>query len=266
MQSSSFLHNLLAHLKSGLSYLRDLLRNIYFWGGLTVLVLVGLGSYFLFNNLIMPSYTRYDTQVRVPPVLNRTFEEAQQTLQSVGLRAERMESRFNPMMARDVVTEQSPKPNAMVKPGRRIYLKVNTGETPKVTVPRVEGMSRREAENLIYAARLEIEDILADSIPSPYRNTVTRQDPKAGETVEEKTPITLWISTGLGDRYTDVPDVTGMRIAEARAVLLRKNLRAVVVDEENYEAPGDPIILRQSRDVGTRVREGFEIRLFITEE
>ncbi|MCH8960545.1 MAG: PASTA domain-containing protein [Bacteroidetes bacterium] len=141
---------------------------------------------------------------------------------------------------------------------------INSGEIPMVKIPRVEGMSLREARNRLLAQGLTIEAERADSIPSPYNNTVTRQHPPAGETVPEESGITLWYSRGLGDRYVVLPDVTGMTISEARRALLRRRLRAVVLDRS--EGVDDPVVVRQSREPGTRVREGFELRLFTKEE
>ena len=80
----------------------------------------------------------------------------------------------------------------------------------------------------------------------------------------EESGVTLWYSRGLGDRYVVLPDVTGMTISEARRTLLRRRLRAVVLDRS--EEVEDPVVLRQSREPGTRVREGFELRLFTKQE
>jgi len=268
MKRSPFLHNALLRTKTLLNrsyaYTRALLRNRYAWGGLGILLVLVFTGYLLFNYLIMPAYTRYDVTVRVPDVRNRPFEEARQILTRQGLNVGQPEQRFNANYQPNVVLDQNPHPDASVKPGRLVYVTINTGSIPTVTVPRVEGLSLREARNRLLADGLEIEAEQPDSIPSPYSNTVTRQRPAAGTTVPRGSGITLWYSRGLGDRFVVVPDVTGMGVTEARQTLLRSNLRSVVLDLD--ESLGDPVILRQSREPGTHVREGFEIRLFTKEE
>ncbi len=268
MERSSFLHNLTDQLKTwakrSYRYLRSLLGNGYFWGGLTGLLGVLLVLYLLFNHLIMPTYTRYQVTVRVPDVRNQSLEDARQILAERGLGVGKAEQRFDRDRQPNVILDQSPPPEAAVKPGRLIYVTINSGEIPMVKIPRVEGMSLREARNRLLAQGLTIEAERADSIPSPYNNTVTRQHPPAGETVPEESGITLWYSRGLGDRYVVLPDVTGMTISEARRALLRRRLRAVVLDRS--EEVEDPVVVRQSREPGTRVREGFELRLFTKEE
>jgi len=100
-----------------------------------------------------------------------------------------------------------------------------------------------------------------DPIPSPYENTVTKQRPEAGERVDQGSAVTLWYSTGLGSEFVEVPDVVGLPARLAAEALLELRLRSVVVDA----AEQDSLVVRQSRPPGTRVREGFEIRLFVRE-
>lgn len=267
MQSSSFLHKVRTQTKHGLAYLRSLFTNGYFWMGLGALFAVLLVLYVLVNALIMPTYTRHDATVRVPAVTEQPYEEAQRVLTNLGLEVEQIAQRFNPEIPRDVVVEQSPVQDALVKPGRRVYLTVNTGEIPKVKMPRVEELSVREAEAQIKALGLVVNDTRPDSIPSPYANTVTRQNPAPGEWIQKGESVTLWYSTGLGDRYVRIPDVTGQTTDEAKQTLLNRKLRSVLLGKENeYTGLGEATIVRQSPDPGTSVREGFEVRLYLKEE
>ena len=265
---SSFLHNwpdaLKAFPKNSYRYVKEVLTNRYFWGGLGILIVALLAFYLLFNHLVMPAYTRYDAVVQVPDVRNLSMKEARQVLTERGLGVGQPLERFDRERRPNVILDQSPPPNAAVKPGRLIYVTVNVGTIPPVTVPRVEGLSLREARNRLAADGLKVKAERPDSVPSPYSNTITRQEPRAGATVKQGDGVTLWYSTGLGNRTVLVPDVTGMTVSQAQQLLLRRNLRSVVLDrDENVE---DPTIVRQSRDPGTRVREGFELRLFTKEE
>ena len=240
-------------------YLRALSVNVYFWGGIGVLAAVGLLVYLVFNAWIMPSYTRYEVSVLVPDVSEYTYEQAAQMLLSNNLNVEREVQRFNPDLPRDVVVDQNPNAGASVKPGRRVYLTVNSGTTPTVRVPRVDGFSLREAQNRMISAGLKVGETRPDSIPSPHRNTVTRQRPGAGTSLPLGSNVTLWYSTGLGEQYVLVPDVSGMRVDEARRVLLGQRLRSVVIGGRGAEE----IVNKQSPEAGTQVREGHEVRLYV---
>lgn len=265
MRSSSFLHKLQGRARRSGQYLKTLARNRYFWGGLGALVLVVLLVYVLMNSLVMPLFTRHDATVDVPSVMDMTFDEARQTLARHDLQAEQIVERFNPELPRDVIVDQDPQPGDAVKPGRRIYLTVNTGEVPRVVVPAVEQLSLREAENRLQALGLTLKASRPDTIPSPHSNTVTRVEPAPGTSVERGSSVTLWYSTGPGDRYVAVPDVTGLTPEEAQETLLNRRLRSVVVGTVGAGL-GEPLIRRQSPDPGTRMREGSEIRLFLTDE
>ncbi len=250
-----------------------LARNRYFWGGLLVLFVLLGGLFLLMNHVVMPTLTRHNVAITLPDVTGRSFEEARQLLLQEELEVERTTQRFNPTLPRDVVIDQSPEPNATVKPGRRIYLTVNSGTQSMVQIPPLVDASLREARNRLTALGLEVEDVRVDSIPSPYANVVTRQEPVPGDSLPEGGGVTLWYSTGYGEEYVSVPDVTDMTVEEAQQALLDRKLRSMVIasdassdddnDAESGEALDDERVQRQSREPGTRVRTGFEIRLYL---
>jgi eukaryotic-like serine/threonine-protein kinase len=242
-------------------YGSSLLSNRYFWGGFSALLVLGGILYILINYLIMPLYTRHDVSVTMPDVTNMSANEAERILAQRGLRVQYSEHRFTAGAPRDVVIDQSPAPNARVKPGRRVYISVNTGDVPQVTVPHLEGFSLREATSRLRAAGLRVAETRPDTIPAPYPNTITRQDPRAGAVLSQGQSVRLWYSTGLGQSFVEIPDVTGLTVEEASELLLSAILRSVVIGD----AEEGQIVARQSRPPGTRVREGFEIRLFVEE-
>lgn len=225
----------------------------------------------------MPSYTRHDVSISVPNVESVPFEEAKTRLQKQDLQVQRQVGRYNPNVDQNVVVDQTPLPNAKVKPGRRVYLTVNSGEIPMVQIPDLNGMSVREAKNRISSLGLEVGRVQRDPIPSPYANTITKQRPVPGDSLQEGATVNLWYSTGLGETNVDIPNVVGETVAAARQRLLREQLRSVIVDTtfEDPEAQSvesdtstvpetELYVRRQGRSPGTSVRAGTEIRLFTT--
>ena len=245
----------------------SLATNKYFWVGIGVLLVVTAVMYLVVNEVVMPSYTRHDVSVTVPRVVDRPFEEASQLLQRRDLQVERQRTRqYNPNVPRGEVLDQQPPANALVKPGRRIYLTVNAGQTPMVKMPDLEGTSVREAKNQLMALGLKAGNVRADTIPAPYPNTITKQRPAPGDSLREGSSVQLWYSQGLGNEYTTVPDVTGMRVPQAQRALLNRKLRSVVVDADPDMDLSQEQVRSQSREPGTEVREGSEIRLFVQRE
>ncbi len=239
------------------------MKNRYLWVGLTGLALVGLAGLLLFNEVLMPSYTRYDVAVTVPDVISNTLDEGLARLEAEGLSAETVELR-KPNVPRNVIIDQTPGPGSRVKPGRRIWVTVNSGDTTTVIVPNLESLPIREAQNHIIINDLIVADVLPDSIPSAHANTITRQEPEAGAHVPPRTPVTLWYSTGLGNTFVEVPDVVGMDVTEARRFLLERNLRSIVLGSLTGPAENNVLpVTGQSPSAGTSVREGHEVRLRI---
>lgn len=245
--------------------LKALLTNLYFWLGLGGLTLVLALLYILVNSVIMPVYTRHGDTVEVPHVVETQYAAAAQALEARGFEVEKIARRFGPAAEQGQVMDQTPASGMRVKPGRRIYLTVNEGARPRRRLPSFIGASVRDARTRIEALGLQVGEVIADSIPSPYRNTVTQQSPTPGDSVLDGSTVTLWYSTGPSDTYEEVPDVVGLTVGEARQVLLESKLRALAVGVEGQEADG-MTVLRQSREPGTRVRGGYEIRLFVTED
>lgn len=237
-------------------------NKFFIFGLLALILLVGAG-YMLVDRVIMPSYARHNVAITVPNVNELPIEEAQLQLEALNLQAQVESGRYNPNLPRNIVVDQNPKANMSVKPGRRVYLTINTGSTPEVTVPSIEGISLTEAQNQLFAAGLRAEksDIRPDSIPFKYKNIVTRQYPAPGTVLEEGSRVRIWYSTGLGNNYSTVPNVVGMTVREARRTLLSLKLRSIVLPAGDY--PETLTISSQGQTEGTRIRQGNEIRLFV---
>jgi len=262
---------------SVLEWLRLLGTNRYFWGGFAGLLGIGLAVYLVVDSLIMPSYTRHDASIQVPDVESTPYEQAKAQLSKRDLRVQRQVGRYNPNVDTGIVVDQTPLPASKVKPGRRVYLTVNSGEIPTVTIPDLTGMSVREARNRITSVGLDVGAVREDSIPSPYANTITKQDPSPGDSLQEGNPVDLWYSTGLGEEEVEVPNVVGRTVDGARTFLLQRNLRSVVVDTSMVEADSTSeegnqasettlFVRRQGRPPGSSVQAGTEIRLFTTDD
>lgn len=246
-----------------LTVIRNTVTNPWLWVGLVGLSLITGILYVVFNSFVMPSFTRHDVSIQVPDVMSLTMEEATDSLTAAGLRAEEVVLR-KPNLPMDVVIDQNPPPLSQVKPGRRVYLTINTGDTTTVVVPRVESYGIRQARNMLMQADLVVGSVSPDSIPSVYVDIITSQDPAPGERVDPGTTVNLLYGTGLGSNNVSVPDVTGLPPEDARQALLDLKLRSIVVDSPPDEQEF-VVVLSQAPAAGTSVKEGYEVRLFLQE-
>ncbi|MCS7081648.1 MAG: PASTA domain-containing protein [Bacteroidetes bacterium] len=216
----------------------------------------------LLDTVLMPWYTRQRVSVRVPAVVGLAVQDALQKLKAYGLRAELIEVRYDPDFPRDHVLNQAPAPGSEVKPGRRIYLTVNSGEVPMATVPNLKGVSLRNARLQIENYGLSVGEITY--VNSPFRNTVIDQSPPPLSRVPRGSPVNLVVSSGLGDSTVVVPNVVGLELTEATQVLQGAGLRVGLISfEEQPDAPANRVI-RQLPPAGESLLEGAEVNLIVS--
>ncbi len=187
------------------------------------LFVAGISFALIMDLLIMPYYTNYNRGVTVPDVTKISLEEAEELLESYGLRHEVLDRRANTVYPANYIIDQAPSPKQIVKPNRKIYLTVNTAVTPQTVVPNVVNLSLRNAEIQLENHGLVVGTTSYES--SRFRNTILRQSVAAGDTVGRGTVVNLAVSDGLGSRIVSVPDVAGMRLTEAQQALTRAGLR-----------------------------------------
>jgi len=207
----------------------------------------------------MPMYTRQGAAVTVPEVRELSFEQARTMLEERDLQPERRDQPFNPSLPRDAVVDQNPQPRASVKPGRRIYLYVNSGARRVVTMPDVRNETQLNAESTLGSVGLSSVEVRQDRQASPNKGTITRQDPNPGATLGAESRVTLWVSPGLGSETVVVPDVRGLAPVDARRALLEAKLWV----DPTRSVGGS--ITRQDPAADAEAREGTEVRIYAGE-
>jgi serine/threonine-protein kinase len=113
--------------------------------------------------------------------------------------------------------------------------------TPKpgtVVIEDLHGLSQEAARNAIESAGLEVGEIVTENSPDVEKDKVTRTDPPAGQSVEAKSKVKLYISTGM----VDLPDFTGMSKDAVREKLTELKLIVSFDEEESSTVkPGTAI-------------------------
>lgn len=252
----------MSQIRRYIDWAKPVLASRYLW-----LMLLGLGSFLLLlyiavDQFVMPAYTRHHVTVLVPDARGLPVDQADSLLVVNGLDVRHVVSPFVPSFPRNAVVGQDPQPLASVKPGRRVYLQVNSGHAPMVEIPNLYDLSIRQARTTLLGSKLTVGAVLRDTMPSPYQNTVTRQEPPPGDSVMVGGSIDLWISSGLSSTTTMVPILVGEDVAEAEYLLRRAKLQFVLFEVPD---PGDAFpntVTRVIPPPGSELPEGSEIRLF----
>ena len=131
--------------------------------GLAILAFI---AYLVIAMLFTGWYTRHGQSIKVPKVEGMPVENAFTLLDQNDLEMVVIDSVYKEDQKPMTIVEQDPLPDMNVKPGRLIYVIVNTGIKPKVRMPRLTNGSSNLAIVLLENAGLKLGRI--DSIKSKF--------------------------------------------------------------------------------------------------
>lgn len=161
----------------------------------------------------LKSYTNHDDPlVEVVALADMTGTEALNALGEAGLEGVIYDTVFKDGAAKWAVINQNPEPGQMVKPGRKVYLVINTGEVPMVTVPDLaQKTSLNQAQNILVRNHLRVGRIIKEMHPFVHSRTDepvlaqyehnTRKELKPGSLIERNSMVDLVV--GISMDYYD---------------------------------------------------------------
>ena len=161
---------------------------------------------FFFGTLaFIDFYTLHGEEVEVPKLTGVSEQTAYSKLKALGLKAEVRDTGYVHKAAPFEVLEQSIKPGTKIKPGRTIYLTINSNGSKRIEPPDLaDNCSRREAEDKLKTLGFKLgatEFIIGDP-DWVYEVKVNGKTVKAGTRISVDLPITLVVGKGgLEDEY-----------------------------------------------------------------
>lgn len=131
-------------------------------------VVIFLGFFGLF---FIDVWTNHGNTTIVPEVRHKSFGEAVEILEASDLEIEIADSVYEASMKPGEVKEVWPRPGATVKPGRTVYLTINSFQPQQVTVTMpLTGVSSRQAQT--YLESIKIKNIKIEYVPSTFPDLV----------------------------------------------------------------------------------------------
>ena len=107
-----------------------------------LIVAIAVGTW-----IALDRYTMHGVEITVPNVKGMRIADARRALERQGLAPVVTDSGYNKTLPSGTVLEQTPVNDSRVKPGREIYLTINTTRTPTLPMPDIaDNSSMREAE------------------------------------------------------------------------------------------------------------------------
>ena len=188
--------------------------------------------------------------VFVPRVVGLSVGRAERRLANVDLALGRVEERPSAQASPGTLLEQRPAAGSRVPPGTAIYVDIAVALPQPVRVPDLEGLSVRQAEQRLVAARLRLGRVTRRDSTAPT-GTIVRQRPGPGSLVVPGSAINVVVARQK--RASVVPPLLELTLAQARQRLAQADLRPGRITEQLTEGGRDGIVLGQQPAAGASV-------------
>ena len=122
---------------------RSFLKNIFFMAVFLIFLVFAL---LIFLNV----FTRNNQSIEVPNLVGKSIDQFDKKLSEIELKYMIVDSaNFNPNYDIGSVLDQEPNAGSKVKKGRKVYLTLNSSDFKDVKLPKINGLTLRQARNVI---------------------------------------------------------------------------------------------------------------------
>ncbi|MDR2010321.1 MAG: PASTA domain-containing protein [Bacteroidales bacterium] len=252
-------------------FLKFITSKLFLINLLLVIILIAL--IFIILNVYLNSYTNHGEAVTVPTLIGVNTDEAIEIIETNGFKYEITDTVFDSKFDKNVIVEQIPKSESLVKNGRKIYLTVNSSEDEMVSMPQLVGLSIRQVNSMIETYGLKIGKLRY--VPDVAVNVVIKQlhngdETDAGSKIKKGSEIDLVLGLGLSDKTTHTPKLLGLTYKEASNKLLDAflNTGAVNYDEsvKNKKDSANAKVYKQYplSDTINKINLGYNVDIWLT--
>ncbi|MFG2711240.1 Stk1 family PASTA domain-containing Ser/Thr kinase [Streptomyces goshikiensis] len=194
-------------------------------------------------------------KVPVLDVVNMTFDNAEKTLKDKGFQVERKTQESE--RTAGTVLDQNPKSGTEAEKNSVITLIV-AKEVSKTEVPDLTGKTKEEAAKLLQQANLKLGSTTeADAPAGTAPKTVFQQQFPPGEQLKPGSSVNITVAKAA--QTTDVPNLAGKTVSQARGILAGKGLTFGAV----VGGPGDENakVIISDPPAGTQVPPGTVVNV-----
>ena len=221
--------------------------------------------------IVIDFYTNHGETHKVPGVKGVNVEQAMDMLSRLDLKAVVIDSVYVKDKKLGTVIEQNPVEGSVVKPGRPIYLVVNSRSVRLIALPSVTDISIRQAEATLMSIGIKVSSI--QYAPSEYKDLVLEvkyrgQSIIQGAKIPEGSSVVLVAGNGYGASATAVPSVLGMNLSAAADIITASSfmIGGVIYDVEPNGDEDAYLIYDQRPAAGDSVSSGSTINLWLSKD
>jgi|TARA_B100001105_G_scaffold29256_1_gene20526 serine/threonine-protein kinase len=225
--------------------------------------IVSLALILIFDRFIMPSYVRQDKTLIVTDITGKDLNRALIELETEGYKGVVYDTVYTADVNPQTVVDQYPVAGAKVKPGRTIRLKISRSEK-LIIVPNLVGQSRRSVEISLQQIGLRIDTVYTEFNPDYPKGTVAWQFPKSGDHIKKGMGLQITVSQGLPPDFFQVPQLFGMSMQNAKALLTKARLKVGKISYKQNEDLVPYTVLDQSIAPGTVLDQTIQVDLVVS--
>lgn len=188
-----------------------------------ILLALGLVLVLLFLFIISLNWiTKHGEASTVPSVAGKKLDEVRSLLEKKGFELVVQDSVFYDSLPRGMVLRQVPEADEVVKVNRTVYVTVNRFVPPDVEIPKLNGLSYRNAQMVLQNLGLRVGDT---TYKTDFAKNTVLEALFAGRTlmpgakIKMGSSVDLVLGSGIGDEAILVPVLSGLTYEEARALL-----------------------------------------------
>jgi serine/threonine-protein kinase len=215
------------------------------------------------NFLVLPEVIHHNEVVVMPDVRGMNVRGAETQLRVQGLTVEVARARAHPTVPEGMILDQAPMAEARVRGGRTVRVITSSGP-PAGALPRLTGLSVRQAENTLQRENYRLGRVLRLRRPGVTQPVVHYQNPVAGTRLFKGAKVDLVVAEPAPPALLRMPDLRGVPLYRARAALAAAGfvLGPVIYERTAELAPNT--IIRQEPAPGGRIRKGEQLELVVS--
>ena len=150
---------------------------------------------------LMDFYTHHGEKVAVPSLRQKSFEEASRLMDERGLRMEVSDTGYVKTLPAGTILEQTLEPGQIVKPGRTVFVVINSLNTPMLTLPDIiDNSSLREAMARLSALGFKVgqPQFVTGEKDWVYGVLVNGKNVAVGEKISVDDTLIIQVGSGTG--------------------------------------------------------------------
>jgi eukaryotic-like serine/threonine-protein kinase len=231
-------------------------RSIWPWLlALGLIIAGGIGGWFLYTKI--QDQINSNKPIAVPDVTLLARPLAVTKIKEQGL-VPRIVTAPSDTVPKGQVSDENPGGGSKVAKGSTVTLTVSTG-VAQVKVPNVVGQDVNQAVATL--AGLGLNPNIARVFSTAQQDTVTAQQPHAGDSVPKGSNVRINVSRGA--KPVQVPDVTGQPFANAKSALQGQGFTVARVDVQSDQYP-QGVVVASDPPAGSSVAKGSKVTLSVS--